>query len=330
MSQAVEPELDGSTGILLAPVKGKDERRALPQDLFVKKPSIFTAKFVIALVLVAAVWTVVALVPTWWVIVPSIIVNGLLYAHLVELQHECLHEHAYTRRWLNRAVGFAAGVPMLSSYWHYKHDHLRHHAFLGMPQNREFFNYRFEKLGTFPGFVRGAYHLGRYIDVLKETLRSLVGLTNPSVTKAVAAKKIRTEYQLFAVVIAAAVVFSVLAQTWYLLFVWILPMLLVAEPTHFLIELPEHYGLNTQSNPDVLSNTRTVTAGRFAQWFTNGNDVHTAHHFHQGVPMVNVRALHGIIEERIQTVTPSYWSFYRGVFTGRIRYQSADEYCMTR
>ncbi len=330
MSQAVEPELDGSTSVLLAPVKGKDERRTLPQDLFVKKPMVFTAKVVLAFVLVAATWTAVVTHPTWWVIVPSVIVNGLLYAHLVELQHECLHEHAYTQRWLNRLVGFISGVPMLSSYWHYKHDHLRHHAFLGMPQNREFFNYRFEKLGTFPGFVRGAYHLGRYLDVLVETVRSLVGLTNSKVTKSVAAKKIRTEYQGFAVVIAAAVVFSVLAQSYLLLWVWILPMLLVAEPTHFLIEMPEHYGLNTQSNPDVLSNTRTIIAGRFAQWFTNGNDVHTAHHFHQGVPMVNVRALHGLIEGRIQTVAPSYWSFYKGVFTGRITYQNQDDNCMTR
>ncbi|WP_019065837.1 fatty acid desaturase family protein [Streptomyces hokutonensis] len=330
MSQTVEPDLDGTTNVLLAPVRGTDERRKLPKSMFVKRPSVFTAKFVVAVVAVAAAWTAVALEPVWWVIAVTVVVNGLMYAHLVELQHECLHEHAYNRRSLNRLMGFLAGVPMLTSYWHYKHDHLRHHAYLGTPQNQEFFNYRFQGLGSLPGFLRGAYHLGRYNDVARDTGRSLLGRTDPGITKTLAAKKIRTEYQLFAVLFAAAVVYSVAARDLYLVWVWVLPTLLVAEPTHFLIEMPEHYGLNTQTDPDVLSNTRTIEAGRFAKWFTNGNDVHTAHHFHQGVPMVNVRALHRVIEDRVETVAPSYWSFYRDVFTGRITYQDNSENCMTR
>lgn len=330
MSQAVEPDLDGSTNILLAPVRGVDERRNLPKEFFVKRPAVFTAKFLLALVLVAAVWTAVALHTTWWTVVLSVIVNGMLYAHLVELQHECLHEHAYNSRSLNRLIGFLAGLPMFSSYWHYKYEHLKHHAYLGTPQNKEFFNYRFQRLGTIPGFLRGAYHLGRYLDVFKDMGRSLVGRANPAIAKPVTAKKIRTEYQVFVVVLAAAVALSVLTGSYFLLWVWVLPTLLIAEPAHFLIEMPEHYGLNTQTDPNVLSNTRTIKAGWFAQWFTNGNDVHTAHHFHQGVPMVNVRGLHGMIENRIGTVAPSYWSFYKDVFTGRVTYRSAAEHPMTR
>ena len=47
---------------------------------------------------------------------------------------------------------------MFSSYSHYKYDHLRHHAFLGTPQNREFFNYQFHNLDSPLGFVIGAYN----------------------------------------------------------------------------------------------------------------------------------------------------------------------------
>jgi fatty acid desaturase len=330
VSTTLEPDLDGTTGVLLAKVRGVDDRRSLPKTMFVKRPAVFTAKFVFAVALVAGVSSAVALKPVWWLIVPAVIVNGLLFAHLVELQHECLHEHAYTRRWLNRVVGLIAGTPMLSSFWHYKYEHLRHHAYLGTSQNKEFFNYRFKGLGTVPGFIRGAYHLGRYQDVSREMARSFVGKTNPGVTKDVAAKKIRTEYQFFLVVVVAAVALSVALGSYLLLFVWVLPTLLVAEPTHFLIEMPEHFGLNTQTNPDVLSNTRTVRAGWFARWFTNGNDVHTAHHFHQGVPMANVRRLHAMIEDRIETVESSYWSFFKNVFTGKIVYQDESETCMTR
>jgi fatty acid desaturase len=325
-----ELDLDGSTGVHLAPVQGMDNRHSLPKSMFTKHPAIFSTKFAVAMCIIAAVWAAVAIDPAWWVILLAVPVAGLMYAHLVELQHECLHEHAYRRRSLNRLVGFLCGVPMLSAYWHYKYDHLRHHAFLGTPQNREFFNYRFSGLGTVPGFLRGCYHLGRYADVGRNLNRSVIGRTNPQVTKSSAARKIRTEYQILAMLLIGACAASVVSGTLFLIWVWVLPLLLVAEPAHFLIELPEHFGLNTQTNPDVLSNTRTVNAGKLARWYTNSNDIHTAHHYHQGVPMANVRALHGLIEGKIATVEDSYWSFYRDVIIGRITYQDMSETCMNR
>jgi fatty acid desaturase len=325
-----DDRLDGSSNVMLAPVRGIDNRRDLPKSLFVKRPVFFTAKFSLGVVLVAGCWAAIAIIPTWEIIIPSAVVLGLVYAHLVELQHECLHEHAYNQRWLNRLVGFICGIPMMSSYWHYKYDHLRHHAYLGTPQNSEFFNYRFSSLDSPAGFARGCFHLGRYLNVLANIGRSLLGRTNPAVTKTIAAKKIRTEYIGFAVVLAVAIAVSIFIGNPLVLFAWVIPALLVAEPTHFLIELPEHFGLNTQSDPNVLSNTRTVTGSRLAKWFTNGNDLHTAHHFHQGVPMARVADLYKMIEDRVETVDHSYWSFYKKVLTGKLRYQDPDETCMTR
>ncbi|MDI1466072.1 fatty acid desaturase [Catellatospora sp. KI3] len=325
-----DPVFDEPARVLLAPVRGADIRRDLPEQLFVKRPLLFTVKFLVPVAVIAACWAAVAIRPAWWTIAITVPVLGLMYAHLVELQHECLHEHAYPQRWLNRLVGYLCGVPMMSSYWHYKYEHLRHHAYLGTPQNQEFFNYRFEGLGSVPGFIAACYHLGRYLDVFRDIGRSLIGRTNPRVTKPLAAKKIRTEYLGIGAALAAAIVFTVLTRDAYLLWVWVLPALLVAEPAHFLVELPEHFGLNTQSDPNVLSNTRTVYAGWFAKWYTNGNDLHTAHHFHQGVPMAQVPGLHRLIEQRIENTEPSYWSFYSGVMRGRIVYQGEDATCMTR
>lgn len=325
-----DPLLYGSRNVPLAPVRGVDTRRDLPKSLFTRRPGRFTAKLAIALALVAAGWVTITLAPAWPVDVPVVIVVGFVYAHLVELQHECLHEHAYNHRWLNRLVGFACGLPMMSSFWHYKYDHLRHHAYLGTPQNREFFNYRFHDLDSVPGFLRGCFHLGRYKDVGINIGRSLLGQLNPQVNKTVAAKKIRTEYIAFAVVLCGAVAASVATGSLILLVAWAAPALLVAEPTHFLIELPEHFGLNSQTDPNVLTNTRTVRASRLARWFTNGNDLHTAHHFHQGVPMARIPELHVLIEDRISTLEPSYWSFYRKVINGELTYQDLANTCMTR
>lgn len=322
--------LDGSVNVHLAPVSGTDTRRALPRSLFAKRPGHFTIKFIFAMALVVAGWVIVILFPTVPVIISAIIILGPLYAHLVELQHECLHEHAYDKRWLNRLTGFIAGIFMQSSFSHYKYEHLRHHAYLGTPQNQEFFNYRFRGLDSPIGFLRGCFHLGRYLDVFRCIGISLAGRLNPSVTKTVAAKKIRTEYIAFGVIIAGAIAASVASGSFLILYTWIIPMLLFAEPIHFLIELPEHFGLNTQTDPNVLANTRTVSASRLAYWFTNGNNLHTAHHFHQGVPMTQIPELHRIIERRIETVDNSYLTFYKKVIAGELRYRDLAETCMTR
>lgn len=220
---------------------------------------------------------------------------------------------------------------MLCSYSHYKYEHLRHHAFLGTQQNQEFFNYRFRNLDSPLGFALASFHLGRYLDVFRNVGRSSIGRLNPAVTKTVSAKKIRTEYLGFGIVLVAAIAFIVLTGNWQLvLFAWVLPAILLAEPAHFLIELPEHFGLNTQTDPNVLTNTRTVRAGWFGTWYTNGNDVHTAHHFHQGVPMAQVRRLNELITQQIATIEPSYPSFYRKVVTGELQFQGDDATCMTR
>lgn len=329
-SLASDHLLYGSIDVPLAPVRGVDTRSDLPKDLFTKRPGRFTAKFMVALMLVGASWAAIALTRSWLVTVLAIALNGLVYAHLIELQHECLHEHAYGRRWLNRLVGFICGIPMLSSFWHYKYDHLRHHAYLGTPKNREFFNYRFHNLDSIAGFLRGCFHLGRYRDVAVNTGRSLLGRLNPQVTKPLAAKKIRAEYIAFAIILSAAIVGSVMAGSLLVVAAWAVPALLIAEPTHFLIELPEHFGLNSQTDPNVLTNTRTVRAGRVSRWFTNGNDLHTAHHFHQGIPMARVPELHALIEGRIATIERSYWAFYRKVLSGELKYLDPSENCMTR
>ncbi len=323
-------KLDGAQEVLLAPVRGKDIRRNLPKDMFQRNPRQFTKKLLIAAVPIVICWAGILLAPTWYVITPAVIVLGLLYAHLVELQHECLHEHAYRSRRLNRVFGFLCGVGMLSSFSHYKYEHLRHHAFLGTTQNREFFNYRFRNLNRWWGFLYASFHLARFVDVGKDTVRSLLGRPIPRVNRERDLRRIRTEYRLFALIIVAAVAASILTGSYFVLFAWVLPAALVSEATHFLIELAEHFGLNTQTDPNVLSNTRSITASRFAQWFTNYNNMHTAHHYHQGVPMVNIPQLSDMEWGKFESIEPSYWSFYRKVFTGELVYQGRDETCMTR
>jgi fatty acid desaturase len=323
--------LDGAQEVLLAPVRGKDQRRGLPKDLFDRRPTRFTVKFGFAVVLIAGAYLTILLGLAGWLgAALAVVVLGLVYAHLIELQHEALHEHAYRSRRLNRIFGFLCGLFMLSSFSHYKFEHLRHHAFLGTSQNTEFFNYRFNNLDSWRGFAIAALHPGRYWDVLRNIIRSLLVRPIPGVNRDRDLGRIRTEYRLFGVVLAGAVTVSVLTGSYFMVIAWLLPVLLVSEAAHFMIELPEHFGLNTQTDPNVLTNTRSINASRFAQWYTNYNNLHTAHHYHQGVPMARVAELHTIAKEGFQVVDSSYLGFYLRVIRGELRYQNLDETCMTR
>lgn len=324
--------LDSTRNALFAPVRGEDRRTKLPTEYFQKRPGRFAVKFLSTLGIITLGWVAIALSGTWWITAPSMIVVGLMYAHLLELQHECLHEHAFTSRQLNRICGFVCGIFMLSSFWHYKHDHLRHHAFLGTSTNAEFFNYRFRNLDRWYGlgFLVAALHPGRYWTTLKDAIRAVTGRPILRVTRDLDRKRIRTEYQLLILVVLAGIIYSVVVGNVFLVLAWLIPAVLIGEPTHYLIEMPEHFGLNTQTDPNVLTNTRTIEASKFTQWFTNYNNLHTAHHYHQGVPMAQAEMLHATISNRIVALEPSYWSFYLKVLRGETKYQGEDQTCMTR
>jgi fatty acid desaturase len=331
LADAAIARLDATEDALLAPVKGEDRRRSLPKEHFQKRPRRFAGKFLSALAMIAAAWAAIAWA-SGWVAMAAVVPLGLAYAHLIELQHECLHELAFRRRGLNRICGVICGIFMLISFRHLKHDHLRHHAFLGTPRNREFFNHRFRDLHRWMGigFLRAAFNLGRYRTVGANVVRSYFGRPIPDVPRPLDATKIRGEYRLLGAAVVAAMAYTVLTGDLVFVYAWLLPAVLVAEPAHFMIELPEHFGLNTQTDANVLTNTRTINASRFAQWYTNYNNFHTAHHYHQGVPIAQITRLHTLIADQVVPVETSYWSFYGKVITGEIRYRNLAETSMTR
>lgn len=324
-----EPTLTLHTENELPPVAGIDDRNRLPRDLFQREPGKFVLRFGAAIILIVACIVLVVQTKAWILAGIGLFILGLLYAHLVEFQHECLHGHAFRSKGLNKWFGRIAGLFFLSSYTHYKVEHLRHHATLGTPANTEFFDYRFSNLNGLWGFLVGAYSMARYPRVMKYMWQALTGKPFTAAKQVSDQKDIRTEYLQFVALIIIVAASSVYFHTWILLELWLIPLLISAEATHFLIELPEHYGLNTQELPDVLSNTRTIGGTTFSKWFTNWNNYHTAHHYHPGVPMVKVTELDSLIRPKVQVFTSSYVQFYKGVIQGTIRHDSTLS-CMKR
>src|SRR2546421_1092043 len=157
----------------LPPVAGEDDRSRLPRELFERHPGYFLARFGLALILTAGCIVLVVYTKSMIFMGIELFVLGMLYGHLVEFQHECLHGHAFRSKRFNKWLGRIAGVFFLSSYTHYKVEHLRHHATLGTIANTEFFDYRFSSLNSVWGFLSGAYNFARYPRVIKYIWQAL-------------------------------------------------------------------------------------------------------------------------------------------------------------
>lgn len=263
---------------------------------------------------------VIATAILWWLILSTsgiisaipMILLGLLYAHFVELQHQCLHNTAYRSTGWNRFVGVLLGLPTLVSFSDYQCSHMKHHRLLGTPADREFFNYDYESLTTMRYFIPHMLMFPHHKNVARSISCAVRGrMTRQDCTPRMA-ERIRAEYQIMAVMLVAIVALTIAFQTPIFLKLWLIP-LLIAIPTHALIELPEHFGCNNKTT-DVLKNTRTITAGKVAIWFTNGNNYHVEHHWLPSVPNDRFPEIHQRLAMDIVHLETSYWSFFGKFF----------------
>ncbi|MCF3178965.1 fatty acid desaturase [Streptomyces polychromogenes] len=247
-------------------------------------------------------------------IVAGIVLLGILYTHMVELQHQCLHHSAFLKVGRHRAVGAVLGLPMFVSYSHYRIRHLQHHRYLGTDQDTEFFGFDTRQPMTLRVLLRGMFDYQRLGTVAAESYRSWRGTWSYEYGQV--SERIRRnsmlEYRLMALLFLAAVAASVAGYGTLVLELWVLPLLLVATPMHFLVELPEHINCENDTT-DVLRNTRSISGSRFSTWLTNGNNLHVEHHAAMTVPINRLRERHDEVKEFAKFVDHSYWSFYRAV-----------------
>ncbi|GAC1546358.1 MAG: fatty acid desaturase [Candidatus Velthaea sp.] len=251
----------------------------------------------------------------------SVVALGLLYAHAVELQHQCLHGTTFLKRRVNRLAGILLGVPMLVSFSDYRYRHQEHHRGLGTPKNREFFNYSYRSLHTIFEFLPHLFMVRHYRDVATSILAALVGTQNSEYPRQIRSD-VRTEYLLLGGYCMLVCIFAATHPALALRYC-ILP-LLVAIPTHALIELPEHWGCDPAGTP--LRTTRTILAGPLAVWFTNANNYHVEHHLLGGLPVDVLPRVHRELGAGIVHTSRSYRAFYASVLRDLVAGKAASRY----
>jgi fatty acid desaturase len=296
-----------------------DASTASPQGLFrrAKVNAVDERTFIFKLFVAYALWALgvaLALLTGLWPLrVLGVILIGAMYAHWLELQHQCLHHSAFRRARRHRIAGVPLGVPMLVSYSHYRVLHLQHHRCLGTDQDSEFFGFDSRQPVTWGALVREALAFGRLGGAVADVVRAWTGSWTYDSGQIAPARKreVVAEYRLFILPILAAVALAVLGQGELVLWVWLLP-LLVAVPLHFLVELPEHI-MCDNSSTDVLTNTRSITGSWFSTWYTNGNNLHIEHHAAMVVPINQLRERHDLTLSYAKHTSPSYPQFFRAI-----------------
>lgn len=243
----------------------------------------------------------------WWVQAVGIVLLGAAMAHGVELSHQALHHTGFESRRLNEVLGVAMGLPMLVSFYEYRINHLKHHALLGTPENKEFFDYG-DETWTLKGLALRFFMLRHYLSFTGRLAKAMAGRTvgdyHPRYQR-----QVQSFYW-----ISAAALLALAAWCWAVgsalpLVVWLVSLLLVASPIHALIEMPEHFGCNPQST-SAFDNTRTIRSNAFMRWFTNSNNFHVEHHLWPNVPLQRVHELHERCQSWSHHFNPGYRQFY--------------------
>ncbi len=283
----------------------------------IRRP-LFTLKLLVcALITAAGCWS--ALQPQLTLRLSGVLLIGLMYAHAAELQHETLHGLAYRGRRANRVVGVLLGMPMLISFTAYRVAHMRHHRDLGTPMNREFFDYG-DQYGKGEGRSRVrtaliwlvrftmAHHYWQFATGVGQSVRG----GDFDGESAVNTRRMRTEHLLVLLVLVAATVLSVVFATAALVWVWLLPLVVVAAPVHALIELPEHFRCETLDRSPFV-NTRTIKSNRLLTWFTNGNNYHVEHHLMPNLPIGRLPDLHTEVRDRLRHYHSGYFTYFKSL-----------------
>ncbi|NBB81462.1 MAG: fatty acid desaturase [Verrucomicrobia bacterium] len=237
---------------------------------------------------------------------------GVGIAHGVELCHQALHNTGFTSPRLNEIVGVMLGLPLLVSFYEYRISHLAHHKYVGTPQDTEYFDYGDGPL-TFRRFIDTLSMRQHYSRFLHNFVLFLIDRPIPGFREK--HQPILRRYYLVVIgFIATLAVVGILTGTgWRPFLTWLAAMVLIAGPIHALIEFPEHYKCDAETK-DILCNTRSIQAGWFMTWFTNGNNFHVEHHMYPTVPLHHARQVHNILHPDHRHYNNGYRDFYRTIF----------------
>ncbi len=243
-----------------------------------------------------------------WQIV--MVMHGIMLIFLFTLLHETSHFTAFKSPWLNNLIGgICALVIFLPPIW-FRYFHLAHHRHTHDPdKDPELEGGKPETLMQYIWTISG-------IPVWKFHFKTLLmnAFLNPIYDYVPQAgySKIKKEAWGMIGFYASLLVFSIVAQTATLIWLWLAPIAL-GQPFLRLYLMAEHGRCPHVAN--MLENTRTTFTNKFVRWLAWNMPYHAEHHAYPAVPFHKLPKFHKIAKKYLKTTENGYVQFQRKTIT---------------
>jgi fatty acid desaturase len=227
---------------------------------------------------------------SWWV-VPAVVAEGAVVAHLFALLHECAHRTAFRTRRANDAVGWLAGGAIALGPRYFRLEHTAHHTNTQDADRDPELVVLPASLGRYAWFVVG----GPYWWYVARTTAAhaagrILGFETSFVPEAERPRVVR-EARILVGLYAAVVAVSVATGSVILVWLWLVPRL-VGEPFMRVARLSEHAG--RPRTRDITENTRTLRVPAPWRLLAWNMPYHAEHHAAPSVPFHALPRLHRV------------------------------------
>ena len=236
--------------------------------------------------------------------------QGIAMVFLFTAMHECSHATAFHSRWMNRAVGWLAGIILIIGPRWFFYFHQDHHKFTQDPErDPELAAPKPDSPVTYFWYLSG---LPFWAGNLRVMAGNVAGRRNDAYIPAIMRRAVIAEARSM-LVIYCIVISTLILNGWFVTF--LLVPLLVGQPFLRAYLLAEHAGCDEGSG-NMLANTRTLLTAaplRFLAW---NMPYHTEHHSFPAVPFHRLPHLHRLMQSDVVHVERGYLSFHQRFAAG--------------
>jgi fatty acid desaturase len=267
------------------------------------------ARFAIHLTCIAATGMLVWLaLPSWFLLVPAMLLHGLTLVTMFAPMHECTHRTAFASPTANTAVGWIAGLLSFYNSTFYRYFHAWHHRYTQDPARDP--ELMFPRAADRGAYLREISTIGFWRRRMTDYVQLALGRTQLPFLPDTARRTVAISVSVQLAIYLAALV-AIAAGFTAPLYFFFLPSLL-AMPFMRAYLITEHTLCSRDQN--FLTNTRTTLTTfpvRLLMW---NMPFHAEHHLFPSVPFHRLPALHDKIGDRFAHVAPGYAATNREIF----------------
>jgi fatty acid desaturase len=239
---------------------------------------------------------------SWW-IVPALLLQAVFINALFGAMHESVHYGSFRTRWIADVLAFLAGAAILNNAGFYRHYHLAHHRYTQDPDRdpelitsgtpRTWGNYLL-RVSSLPFLALRV----RDIFLFPFGYRGDVDYIHPA-----AWTEVWRWGRLLLAFYALLLVVSLVLQTTFLLWVWLIP-LLIGLPLLRLYLVCEH--TLCPNSDDGFANTRTTISNPIVRFLMWNLPYHAEHHLFPNIAFYRLPEAHQYLRPHLKFVAKGY------------------------